>query len=93
LFCDLQGWSRLICPQCGARLELKPRPVAGFLFPILLVVSWLGRMGHGSAALARVLLVSATGTLVLLLVVRPQLRLRKPLPKPAIRLDIDGPPK
>ncbi len=92
-FCDLQGWSRLTCPQCKARLELKPRPVAVLLFPIWLILLWLGRLGHSFAVLASVLLVSATVILVLLLIVRPQLRPRKPLPKPAIRLDIDGPPK
>jgi hypothetical protein len=92
-FCDLPGWSRLTCPQCNARLELKPRPVAGFLFPLWLIVFWLSRLGHSFAVLAMVVLVSATAVLVLLLIVRPQLRLRKPLPKPAIRLDIDGPPK
>jgi DNA-directed RNA polymerase subunit RPC12/RpoP len=92
-FYDLQGWSRLTCPQCKARLELKPRPVAILFFPILLILTWLGRLGHVFAAIAIVLLVSATVTLVVLLIVRPQVRLRKPLPKPVIRLDIDGPPK
>jgi DNA-directed RNA polymerase subunit RPC12/RpoP len=93
LFYDLQGWSRLNCPQCKARLELKPRPAAALFFPILLILSWLGRLGHHFAVIAIVLLVAATVILVVLLIVRPQLHLRKPLPKPAIRLDIDGPPK
>jgi DNA-directed RNA polymerase subunit RPC12/RpoP len=56
-FYDLPGWSRLACPQCNARLELKPRPVAGFLLPIWLIVFWLNRLGHGYAVLAMVLLV------------------------------------
>jgi DNA-directed RNA polymerase subunit RPC12/RpoP len=92
-FGDLQGWSQLTCPQCKARLELKPRPIAILFFPILLIMIRLGRLGHRFAIVAIVLLVSAAIAMVLLLVVRPQLRLRKPLPKPAIRLDIDGPPK
>jgi DNA-directed RNA polymerase subunit RPC12/RpoP len=92
-FYNLEGWSRLACAQCNARLELKPRPIAILFFPILLILIWLGRLGHGFVVLANVLLVAATVTLVLLLIFRPQLRPRKPLPKPAIRLDIDGPPK
>ncbi len=94
-FCfNLDGWSHLTCAQCKARLEMKPRPVAILLFPVVLIVSWLGRLGHIYSIIAEVLVISAAVILVLLLVVRPQVRLRKrALPKPEIRLNIDGPSK
>jgi hypothetical protein len=91
-FFNLDGWSHLTCTQCKARLEMKPRPAAILLLPVLFIASWLGRLGHIYSIIAEVLVVSATVTAVLLLIVRPQVRLRnKPLPKPAIRLNIDGP--
>jgi len=92
VFFNLDSWSHLTCTQCKARLEMKPRPVAFLLLPVLAIASWLGRLGHISAVIAEVLVVSTTLILVLLLIVRPQVRLRKrALPKPAIRLNIDGP--
>jgi hypothetical protein len=91
-FLNLDGWSNLSCTKCKARLELKPRPVSFWLLPILVALSWLGRLGHTFAVIAEVLLVCSTVTLVLVIIIRPQVRLRKrPLPKPAIRLNIDGP--
>src|SRR5438105_2371213 len=93
-FFSLDGWSHLTCTQCKARLEMKPRRVAILLFPVVLIGSWLGRLGHIYSIIAEVLVVSAALILALLLIVRPQVRLRKrALPKPAIRLDIDGPSK
>ena len=91
-FFNLDGWSHLTCTQCKARLEMKPRPVAILLFPVVLIVSWLGRLGHVYAIIAEMLVASTALILVLLLIVRPQVRLRKrALPKPDIRLNIDGP--
>lgn len=91
-FFDLDGWSHLTCAQCKARLEMKPRSAAIFFLPVLAVASWLGRLGHIQSMIAEVLVVSAGVTAVLLLIVRPQVRLqKKDLPKPAIRLNIDGP--
>jgi len=93
-FFDLDGWSHLTCAQCKARLEMKPRPVAILLFPVVLIASWLGRLGHVYSIIAEVLVVSAAVILVLLLIVRPQMRFRiRALPKPAILLNIDGPSK
>jgi DNA-directed RNA polymerase subunit RPC12/RpoP len=91
-FFDLDGWSHLTCPECKARLEMKPRPASFLFLPVLAIASWLGRMGHIFAVIAEGLIVFAGATLVLLLIVRPQVQLRKKaLPKPAIRLDINGP--
>jgi hypothetical protein len=70
---------------------MKPRPAALLLLPAFIFLSWLGRLGDTFAIVAEVLLVATTLTLVMLMVVRPQVRLRKrALPKPAIRLNIDG---
>jgi len=91
---NLQGWSQLTCPHCTAKLEMKPRTVSFLFLAVLFFTSWLGRLGHKFAVIADVLLVSATVAMVLALIVRPPVRLRrKALPKPEIRLDIDGPPK
>ena len=91
-FFNLEGWSHLACTHCKARLEMKPCPVAAWFLPIFVACSWLGRLGHTFAFIAEGLLVAATLILILLLIVRPQVRLRKrPLPKPEIRLNIDGP--
>ena len=71
---------------------MKPCPVGTWFLPIFVACSWLGRLGHTFAFIAEGLLVAATLILILLLIVRPQVRLRKrPLPKPEIRLNIDGP--
>jgi DNA-directed RNA polymerase subunit RPC12/RpoP len=89
-FFNVEGLSRLACPQCKARLEMKPRPVGALFLPIFVACSWLSRLGH--TFIAEGLLVAATSILILPLIVRPQVRLRKrPLPKPEIRLNIDGP--
>ena len=90
-FYNLDGWSHLACTHCKARLEMKPRPVAVWFFPILVCLMWLARLGHIFAVVAEMLIVTAGVTGMLLLVVRPQVQLRKTaLPKPAIRLNIDG---
>jgi hypothetical protein len=71
---------------------MKPRLVGVWFFSVLLSLMWLARLGHIFAVIAEVLMVSASVTGVLLLVVRPQVRLRKTaLPKPEIRLNINGP--
>ena len=91
-FLNLEGWRHLACPNCKARLELKPRPVGFFLLPVITSFSWLGRLGHTFAVIAEVLVVFAAVTLVLLMVVSPQVQVRrKPLPKPDIRLNINNP--
>ena len=90
-FYDLDGWSHLACTHCKARLEMKPRLVGVWFFVVLISLTGLARLGHIFAVVAEVLMVSAGVTGVLLLVVHPQVRLRKrPLPKPEIRLNIDG---
>jgi len=50
----------------------------------------LGRMGHRLAVLAEVLMV-AIFLVILVKFLRPELQLRKPLPKPEIELEINNP--
>jgi DNA-directed RNA polymerase subunit RPC12/RpoP len=89
---SLEAWRHLVCPNCRARLELKPRPVGFLLLAVIISFSWLGRLGHTFAMIAEVLMVVAAATLVLLIVVHPQVRLRKkPQPTPHICLNINGP--
>jgi DNA-directed RNA polymerase subunit RPC12/RpoP len=75
-FLNFNGWSRLACPHCKARLDLKPRPIAIVAFPILVLALWLKRFGHNFAVTADLLIVLAPIAMVSLLVVRPRVRLR-----------------
>ena len=91
-FMNLVAWAELKCPQCEARLEMKPPRafVPGVLVPPMFV---LARQGRGFEIFAFAFMAI---TIVWLLVesLRPGVRPRKrALPKPAIRLNIDGPAK
>ncbi len=89
-FLNVDRWRWLACPHCAARLERKnPRSfvAAG---PLLMVFIMLGGRSHRFAVIAEVLMV-ATFAVILVELMRPQLQLRKPLPKPEIRLNISGP--
>jgi DNA-directed RNA polymerase subunit RPC12/RpoP len=89
-FLNLDGWSHLACPHCKARLEMKP-PRSIVLGPLIAPLCVLARQGRIFEVIAFVYMFA---TIFLLLVesLRPKVRLRKkPLPKPAIRLNIDGP--
>ncbi len=89
-FLNLDGWSRLTCTQCKARLEMKP-PRSAVLGPLMAPLFILARQGRIFEIIAFVFMF-ATIFLLLLECLRPKVRLRKkPLPKPAIRLNIDGP--
>lgn len=88
-FLNLSAWSDLSCPQCEARLEMKP-PRSVVLGPLVAPLCVLARRGR---VLELIALIYMFVTILLLLVesMRPKLRLRKkPLPKPEIRLHIDG---
>ena len=89
-FLNLDGWRWLVCPHCKARLEMKsPRSVV--LSPLMAPLFVLARQGKVFEVIAFVF-AFATIFLLLLESVRPKVQLRKkPLPKPTIRLNIDGP--
>ena len=86
---NADAWRWLVCPHCAARLERKnPQiivPLTGFWLALLA----LGRMGHRFAILAEVLMI-AIFIVILVKLMRPELQLRKPLPKPEIKLNING---
>jgi hypothetical protein len=86
----MDAWRWLACPHCAARLERKnPRYVVA-LSSFFLALLALGRLGHRFAVIAEVLMV-AIFVVMLLEFMRPQLQLRKPPPKPEIKLNINGP--
>jgi len=90
-FLSLEGWRRLTCPNCKARLELKARPVATWLLPMIISFSWLTRLGHNYAVFAEGMMVFGAITSILLIVVRPQVRLtRRPMPRAEIHLKINN---
>lgn len=89
-FLNVDAWRWLACPHCAARLERKnPRFVVA-LGPLLVAFIAFGGRSHRFAIIAEVLMV-ALFVAILLEFMRPQLQLRKPLPKPEIKLDINGP--
>ena len=89
-FLNLDAWRHLVCPHCRARLELKPPRYAAW-GPLTASLFVLARQGRVFVVMAFVFMF-ATIFLLLLESVRPKVQLRKrPLPKPAMRLNIDGP--
>jgi hypothetical protein len=85
---NLQAWAEFVCPHCDARLEAKAPRVTVFavMMPLL---SLLGHRGRIFEIIAIVFMV-AFFVLFLMQASQPQLRFKKPLPKPAIRLNIAG---
>ena len=89
-FLNLDAWRWLVCPHCKARLEMKP-PRSIVLGPLVAPLFVLARQGRVFEVIAFVFLFASI-FLLPLESIRPKVRLRKrPLPKPAIRLNIDGP--
>jgi hypothetical protein len=89
-FLNMDGWRWLVCPQCAARLERKnPRFIVALSsFWIALIA--LGGLGHRFRVIAEVLM-GAIFVVILVEFMRPQLQLRKPPPKPEIKLNINEP--
>jgi hypothetical protein len=89
-FLNLDAWRHLVCPHCRARLEMKP-PRSVVLGPLIAPLFILARQGRVFEVIAFVYMF-ATVFLLLLESARPKVQLRKkPLPKPEIRLNINGP--
>jgi len=88
-FMNLDGWAHLSCPGCKARLEMKP-PRSIVLGPLIAPLFVLARQGRAFEVFAFAFMFVVI-SLLLLESLRPKVRLRKrPLPEPAIRLNIDG---
>lgn len=89
-FLNLDAWSHLTCTHCKARLEMKP-PRSVVLGPLMAPLFVLARQGRVFEVIAFAYMF-ATISLLLLESLDPKVQLRKrPLPKPSIRLNIDGP--
>jgi hypothetical protein len=89
-FLNMDGWRWLACPHCAARLERKnPRYVAA-LASLMVALIALGGLGHRYRVIAEVLMVALV-VVIFVEFMRPQLQLRKPPPKPEIKLNINGP--
>src|SRR5690348_4586612 len=83
---DLQRWARLACSQCGSRLQAKaPRALA--FAPLVASLPVLGMQGRPFAAVA-VLLMVVVDSIILIDLMRPQLRLRKHQPQPEVGLNL-----
>jgi len=88
-FLNTDAWRWLTCPHCAARLERKNSRYTAALTPFFVALIALGNRGHRAAILAEMLM----GAIILIVFVelmRPQLQVRKPLPKPEITLNISG---
>ena len=90
LFLNLDAWTHLRCGQCNVRLEMKP-PRAALFAPLMAPLFVLARQGRVFEAIAFAYMF-VTFALLLFEILRPKVQLRrKPIPKPEIRLNIQGP--
>ena len=91
-FLNFDAWRWLGCPHCKVRLKMKP-PRSFALGPLVAPLFLLARRGHVFEVIA-FLFVFAIIFLQLLESFHPKMQIRKkPLPKPTIRLNIEGPSK
>lgn len=87
---NTDAWRWLVCPHCAARLERKNPRYLPALASLIVALIALGGLGHPYRVISSVLM---AGLIVVILVefMRPELQLRKPLPKPEIELKINAP--
>jgi len=88
-FLNTDAWRWLACPHCAARLERKNPRYAVTLMPFFIALIAVSGRGRRYAIVAEVLMVAIT-VVILVEFMRPQLQVRKPLPKPEITLNING---
>ncbi len=89
-FLRVDAWRWLTCPHCAARVERKNSRWVVALTSFWLALIPLGTLGHKYAIFAEAAMV-AIFALILMQFLRPQLQLRKSLPKPEITLKLEGP--
>ena len=85
---NLLGWAEFACPHCRSRLEAKA-PSSTSLAVMMTLLFGLGRESRIFEVIA-VVFVVVVFALFLIEAMHPRLRLKKPLPAPAIRLNIAG---
>jgi len=83
---NLPGWAEFVCPHCRARLEAKA-PRSTMLAAMMPLLFGLGREGRIFEVIALVFTV-VVFTIFLIEAMHPQLRFKKPLPEPAVRLNL-----
>lgn len=83
-------WRWFVCPHCAARLERKKPRLVAATSSFFLALLALGTLGHRFRIVAEVLM-GVIFVIILVEFMRPQLQLRKPLPKPEVALKINGP--
>jgi hypothetical protein len=88
---NVDKWRWLACPHCAARLERKNPRYAVAMTSFFVALLSLGRLGHRFAIVAEALMI-VIFVVILVDFMRPQLQLRKPLPKAEIELKIGDPP-
>jgi endogenous inhibitor of DNA gyrase (YacG/DUF329 family) len=88
-FLNADAWRWLVCPHCAERLERKNPSWIAPLSSLLLAMIALGRLSHVAAVVTEVGMVGVFAVIVVEFA-RPQLQLRKALPKPEITLNING---
>ena len=87
---NLEAWSHLACTQCKTRLEMKP-PRSALFAPLMAPLFVLARQNRFLGVIA-FLFMFATFFFLLLECLYPKVKLsRKPVPKPEIKLNINGP--
>lgn len=93
-FINVDAWRWLACPHCTAKLKRRNPRYLVAAGPCLLVLIALGNLGHRYRVIAEMLLAVILAVVLVdtvLELMRPQLQLRKTLPKPAIKSKINDP--
>ena len=91
---NVDAWRWLACPHCAAKLERRNPRYLVAASACLLVLNALGNLGHRYRVIAEGLLAVMLAVVLVVTVLelmRPQLQLRKTLPKPEIKLKINDP--
>jgi hypothetical protein len=89
-FLNADAWRWLVCPRCAARLERKNPRFVTPLVSLFLALIALGRLSHLAAVVAEVGMIVIFAIIVVEFA-RPQLQVRKALPKPEVTLNLNGP--
>lgn len=89
-FLNADAWRWLVCPHCAARLERKNPQLVVPLTSFWLALLALSRLGHRIAVIAEVLM-AAIVLVILGTFMRPEVQLRKPLPKAKIKSEMNHP--
>ena len=91
-----QEWASFVCPNCKARLQLKPTSRSIFLILLGIYVTQLGDSHVAPRWLWPLFFVTgitfffAAAVFLILEQRRPKLKIKKPLPKPEIFLNLSS---